>query len=101
MGDGQAVVRAGTTGGQCVKGDRNRAENYRPVFLTSVACKVLEHIICHHLMKHLEKHSILTDKNHGFRSGHSCETQLISTMNDLLEHYDAGKQTDIVCHLGL
>jgi hypothetical protein len=77
------------------KGDRNRAENYRPVSLTSVACKLLEHIICRHLRNHLEKHSILTDKNHGFRSGHSCEIQLLTTMNDLLERYDTGKQTDV------
>ena len=78
------------------KGERNKAENYRPVSLTSVACKLLEHIICRHLRNHLERHNILTDRNHGFRSGHSCETQLITTLHDLFESYDAGKQTDVV-----
>ena len=34
------------------KGDRNKAENYRPVSLTSVSCKLLEHIISHHLHLH-------------------------------------------------
>lgn len=77
------------------KGDRNRAENYRPVSLTSVACKLLEHVICHHLRNHLEMFNILTDRNHGFRSGYSCETQLLTTMNDLLESHDAGHQTDV------
>ena len=43
------------------KGDRNKAENYRPVSLTSVACKLLEHIICRHLWNHLERHNILTE----------------------------------------
>ena len=38
----------------------------------------------------------MTDRNHGFRSGHSCETQLITTLHDLFESYDAGKQTDVV-----
>ena len=78
------------------KGDRNKAENYRPVSLTSVACKLLEHIICRHLRNHLERHNILTDRNHGFRSGYSCETQLITTLHDLFESYDAGKQTNVV-----
>lgn len=77
------------------KGDKNKAENYRPVSLTSVACKLLEHIICRHLHTHLEKHNILTSRNHGFRTGHSCETQLLTTMQDLLHSNDQGRQTDI------
>ena len=32
------------------KGDRHLASNYRPISLTSVPCKLLEHIICRHLM---------------------------------------------------
>jgi hypothetical protein len=40
------------------KGDRHSAENYRPVSLTSVPSKILEHIRCSHLLKHLEKHRI-------------------------------------------
>ena len=53
------------------KGDKqlkHLPENYRPVSLTSVPCKLLEHIICRHLMKHLETNKILTNLNHGFRS---------------------------------
>ena len=42
------------------------------------------------------KYNILTSLNHGFRSGYSCETQLIMTLNDLLQSYDQNKQTDVV-----
>ena len=77
------------------KGDRHRAENYRPVSLTSVACKLLEHIVCRHLLNHLERQNILSSKNHGFRSGFSCETQLLTTMHDLFVSHEAGRQTDI------
>ena len=57
------------------KGDRTKASNYRPVSLTSVSCKLCEHIIHSHIMEFLDKHKILTTSQHGFRSGHSCETQ--------------------------
>ena len=67
------------------KGDVHKAENYRPVSLTSVTCKLLEHIICKHILTHLEEYNILTSLNHGFRSGYSCEAQLIVTLNDLLQ----------------
>ena len=78
------------------KGDVHLPENYRPVSLTSVSCKILEHIICKHLLNHLEKHKILTKLNHGFRSGFSCETQLLVTLNDFLKANDQGLQTDVI-----
>ena len=34
------------------KGEKNKAENYRPVSLTSVTCKMLEHILCSNIMTH-------------------------------------------------
>ena len=77
------------------KGDKHLPENYRPVSLTSVICKILEHIICRHLLKHLESNKILTNLNHGFRSGYSCETQLITTLDDLLNEHNKGHQVDI------
>ena len=78
------------------KGDKHVPQNYRPVSLTSVCCKLLEHIVCRHILTHLEKHKILSDLQHGFRSGHSCESQLIITINDLLEAYNDKDQIDLV-----
>lgn len=73
------------------KGDKTDPSNYRPVSLTSVTCKILEHIIHSHVMKHLERNNILCDNQHGFRAKHSTETQLILTMNDLTKSIDEGK----------
>ena len=78
------------------KGDRHLAENYRPVSLTSVLSKVLEHIVYRHILEHFEKHNILTSLNHGFRSGYSCETQLAVTIDDLTRNSDRNLQTDVV-----
>ena len=74
------------------KGDIHLPENYRPVSLTSVTSKILENIICRHMLKHLEKNKILTNLNHGCRSGYSCETQLLTTINDFLQEHDKGHQ---------
>ncbi len=77
------------------KGDRHAPENYRPVSLTCVLSKILEHIVCSNMLRHLEENNILTHLNHGFRSGFSCESQLTITVNDLCNFYDNNCQTDI------
>ena len=78
------------------KGNKHMASNYRPVSLTSVCCKILEHIICKHILNHLDKHNILTSLQHGFRSNHSCESQLVITMHDIMQNFDNKKQTDLI-----
>jgi len=40
-------------------GPRSEAKNYRPISLTSLISKTLEHVICSHLMNHLDAHNIL------------------------------------------
>ena len=57
------------------KNNRNKAENYRPVNLTSTSYKVSEYILHSNIMKHLENNNILTNLQHGFRKHRSCETQ--------------------------
>ena len=78
------------------KGDRFKASNYRPVSLTSLCCKVQEHIITSNILKHLEEHDILTDCQHGFRARRSCETQLVTLVHELAEATDRGRQTDMI-----
>ena len=77
------------------KGSRQVAANYRPVSLTCVCCKILEHIVCKHILDHMELYDILTILQHGFRLGHSCETQLLITLHDILSSYDQKHQVDL------
>ena len=55
----------------------------------------MEHIMFSHISSHLEKHKILTPRQHGFRTGFSCTTQLISAVHDWAETIDNKGQTDI------
>ena len=76
--------------------DRFKASNYRPVSLTSLCCKLQEHIITSNVLSHLERHKILTDCQHGFRARRTCETQLLTLVHELAETLDTGGQTDLV-----
>ena len=64
-------------------GPKSDPANYRPISLTCISSKVLEHIIHSHVMKHLEQHTILTDVQHGFRARRSTVTQLILAIHDM------------------
>ena len=77
------------------KGNRGLAKNHRPVSLTCITCKLFEHIVCRHILDHVEDHRILTNIQHGFRSGRSCETQLITTTHDLLSSFNSKPQIDV------
>ena len=50
------------------KGERPQPSNYRPVSLTSVVSKIMEHIIHSSTMRFYDNHKILHDCQHGFRS---------------------------------
>ena len=62
------------------KGDKKQAENYRPVSLTCVVCKVMESIVRDKLMLHMESNNLLSKDQFGFRSGYSCVTQLLHVL---------------------
>ena len=44
--------------------EESPACNYRPVSLTCVPCKLLEHIVCSNIMAHLDEYKILSDRQH-------------------------------------
>ena len=62
------------------KDDKSLPNNYRPISLTCIACKVMEHVLSSHTSRYFEVSNILTPHQHGFRKGFSTETQLISVL---------------------
>ena len=67
------------------KGIKTKAENYRPISLTCICCKVMKHVITSNIMAHLDKQKLLHPSQHGFRRKISCETQLIQFVQDISE----------------
>ena len=78
------------------KGERFKASNYRPVSLTCICSKIMEHIIVSQVMNHFDEQQILADCQHGFRERRSCETQLINLTQELHQNLEDREQVDMV-----
>ena len=55
---------------------------------------MMEHILASNIRQHLDENNILSKTQHGFRKRHSCETQLLTTVEDLASSLDAREQVD-------
>ena len=78
------------------KASRSDPANYRPISLTCISCKLLEHTVNMHILNHLDEHKILADSRHGFRKRRSCDTQLLLTCHDLSSVVNDCGQVDIL-----
>jgi len=78
------------------KGEKSDAQNYRPVSLTSVTCKILERLIRKRVMTFLQDNQLLADQQYGFRPHRSTTTQLLQAMDEWTEWLDNGKNFDVM-----
>ena len=77
-------------------GDRTATSNYHPISLTSIISKVLERIIRKQVSSFIDKKGYLNSTQHGFRSGHSCLSALLSVFDDTMHMLEAGGSVDMV-----
>ena len=78
------------------KGDKSDSVNYRPLSMTCIPCKLQEHIMHSTIMGFLDSNKLLTDRQHGFRKGRSCDTQLITTLRDFANSLNSSSQVDAI-----
>ena len=64
------------------KGKSSNSNNYRPIFLTCVCCKLFESVIKDQLLSYLTLYSLITDTQHGFLQKHSTVTNLAESLNN-------------------
>ena len=50
------------------KGDKSSPSSYRPISLTCILCKLLEHIVSSNVMKHLDNSKILYGLQYSFHT---------------------------------
>ncbi|BHF64337.1 hypothetical protein SprV_0200734000 [Sparganum proliferum] len=77
-------------------GSRVSANNYRPVSLTSICCKIMEKIIKRQLMQFLEQKHLLSDSQHGFRKSRSYVTNLLYCLEHWTRAVDRGDMVHVI-----
>jgi hypothetical protein len=78
------------------QGSRHCVNNYRPISITVVACRVMEAIVRDSIYNFLTTANLLTPHQYGFRAGRSTATQLIETVNDWTQSLDRGIGVDCI-----
>ena len=78
------------------KGSRNKPENYTPVRLTSIVCKLLETLIRDHMVEFLVKHKLINTSQHGFLKVRSCLTNRLCFLEEITKWVDDGSPVDVV-----
>ena len=57
---------------------------------------MLEHIVASNSTNHLANSNILFELQHRFREKRSCETQLVTLVDEISKNMQMGKQTDLI-----
>ena len=78
------------------KGNKTSVENYRPISLTSVVCKILESIIRDSVMKYFEENNLFNKRQYGFIKGKSTVSQLLNITDKWTEYLENGGQVDVI-----
>ena len=78
------------------KGDKQMAENYRPIALLSTLSKVLERVVYNQLYEFCRLNNILTERNSGFKKTDSAINQLIYLNHLIYQGLDDGDKIAIL-----
>ena len=78
------------------KGSKHLVSNYRPISLTCIVVKLLERLVHDHLAQFLITGNKLSPFQHGFRKGHSCQTQLLESVHEWARSLDKASSTHVI-----
>lgn len=90
-------------------GNAAECNNYRPISLTCIACKIMERIVASEMLRYLRVNNKITKEQHGFLARRSTSTNLLETLNDwtlaikdkravVVAYIDYSKAFDCVSH---
>ncbi|CAB3990375.1 Hypothetical predicted protein [Paramuricea clavata] len=76
------------------KGDKEYAENYRPISLLCITSKVMERCVLNNIKTRL--YDAVNMCQHGFMAGRSCISNLIDTLDYVGSCLDSGRHIDMI-----
>ena len=77
------------------KGSTDSSENYRPISLTCVPCK-MEKKVRDAIVEHMISNNLFLNSQYGFRSLRYCDLQLLDVMDKWTIWNDKGTQFDCI-----
>jgi hypothetical protein len=77
------------------KGSKAKVENYRPVSLTCIACKLLESVIRDQIMHHFLTNNLFSKNQYGFIKGRSTVLQLLRMLDEWINYLEEGGRVDV------
>ena len=78
------------------KGAKNVLNNYRPISLTSVICKIFEKIVRNFIVEYMTKNGLFVDEQHGFVPRRNCMTNLLTALEEWTRIIDEGGSLDLI-----
>ena len=78
------------------KGSKHLRENYRPISLTSIVCKISEKIVRNRITSFWHNLDVINKNQFGFLQGRSTTTQLLSTIHDFAKSRNSSLATDVI-----
>ena len=78
------------------KGSPSDIKNYRPISLLPCVSKILEKLMYKRIYEHINTNGLLTDRQSGYRPGHSTQLQLIYLTDTLYKSLDQSEDFTIV-----
>ena len=77
-------------------GDKTVPNNYRPLSLNSVICKVLERMIRKQVFSFLDQKGCLNSTQHGFRPDHSRLLALLDVFDNIMHMLGSNSSVDMM-----
>ena len=78
------------------KGRKDDVNNFRPVSLTCILCKVMKSIVRDKIMQHFVLNKLFTNRQFGFLKGRSTVSQLLQILDDWTETLESGGRIDVI-----